>query len=165
MERNTMNTYMLSVTAGDLVDALRPFAKYAVAAQTDAFAGLFVKQPWRITRAVYGPSATVIWPPQPGMPATAVLADCAERLRVQRDLGRNNHYAFDLFRLEVLMAAEEALLRIIMAPDPAIGIGMYGVIDRRDPRFRANVLEVLDGVALVRFEQPGALHSLMRVRG
>lgn len=74
-----------------------------------------VSQPWRITRAVYGWQAMSTWPPEPGMVATDVLAECA-RL-IAGEVARQGHWTFDFNRLIALRQAEQALLAIITSEE------------------------------------------------
>lgn len=71
------------------------------------------KEPWRITRAVYGEHITpAVWPCD--KPATEVLCDCNRLVRAQESKGRSGHWSFDMNRLIALRQAEDALLSMIV---------------------------------------------------
>lgn len=76
-----------------------------------------VSQPWRITRVVYGWQAMSAWPPEPGMTATDVLAECARLIAGETARGREGHWTHDMNRLIALRQAEAALLAIITSED------------------------------------------------
>ena len=82
----------------------------------EAGARLCQSQPFRFVRAVYGPDTTYpcAWPIA-GKSTADVLADCRERLEIQRTLDRAGHWAFDGSRLRALIPAEMALSRMVAA--------------------------------------------------
>lgn len=78
---------------------------------------LAVKQPWRITRAVYGWQAIQTWPPEPGVMATDVLAECARLIAREDGRGAVGHWTYDVNHHIALRQAEAALLTIIMGEE------------------------------------------------
>lgn len=120
-QRNVIADERRAIDQGiiDAVASVAPALARADAAIIAAGARLLINAPrerWRITRAVYGPAVSAIWPPQPGMTATDVLAECHRRITIQEGFSaRQEWHLFDRNRWLALRQAETALLAIIMS--------------------------------------------------
>ncbi len=94
------------------VDDMAERAKLTAAAVIDRGADKMVRQPWRITRAVYHDGTHSGWPLD-DKTATDVLADCREGIANQTELGRAGSWVFDFNRLVALQQAEKALEKLL----------------------------------------------------
>lgn len=85
-------------------------ARDTLANVIEAGANLCRSEPWRLVRAVYGTDHEypACWPIL-GKSTEAVLVDCRRKLAAQRELGRLNHWCFDMNTLIALQQAERAL--------------------------------------------------------
>lgn len=73
---------------------------------------IMARQPWRITRVVYGGFAPAVWPAG-GRTASDVLCDCCRLIATQERQRLADRWTYDPAWVRQLQVAEAALLAII----------------------------------------------------
>lgn len=99
---------------GEIIREADRRAVRAWEAECAAQARLMLTERWRIPPAVYGISQGREWP-LPDTDLTELLADCAALLQAAEGLGRSGHWAYDSSRHAALIAAQDALLTLVLS--------------------------------------------------